>query len=210
MRDIGVRIRQRRTRLGWTVQKLATLAGIDGGFLSKLETGKANGSWETYTKIAGAMGLSVDVLLVNRSNVEEAPRDWREIPILDYREAASWTIDSSLAQLGQHESIMTNLEHPQSTFALRLRDDSNAPQYQPNDIVVMSPAMQPKFGRMILAANQEGDAIFAQYRDGGINERGEKVFELHPLNPVYAPMRSDRLQLAIVGTMVEHRRYINP
>lgn len=208
MRDIGVRIRQRRTRLGWTVQKLATLAGIDGGFLSKLETGKANGSWETYMKIAGAMGLSVDVLLVNRDNVEEAPRDWREIPVLDYHEAALWTVDSSVAQPGQHESIMTNLEYPQSTFALRLRDDSNAPQYQPDDIVVINPAKQPRFGRMILAANQDGDAIFAQYRDGGINERGEQVFELYPLNPVYAPMRSDRLKLTIVGTMVEHRRYI--
>jgi transcriptional regulator with XRE-family HTH domain len=207
MRDIGARIRQRRTRLGWTVQKLATLAGIDGGFLSKLETGKANGSWETYTKIAGAMGLPVDALLVNRSNVEDAPKDWREIPVLDYREAGSWTIDSSLAQLGQHETIMTNLEHPPSTFALRLRDDSNAPMYQPDDIVVISPAIPPRFGDMVVAANLDGDSLFSQFRDGGINERGEKAFELHPLNPIYAPMRSDRQQLAIVGTMVEHRSY---
>lgn len=208
MKDIGARIRQRRLRLGWTVQKLATLAGIDGGFLSKLETGKANGSWETYIKIAGAMGISVETLIVNKSNVEAAPLDWREIPILEYNEASSWTIDSALAQLGQHETIMTNLEHPQSTFALRLRDDSNAPQYQPGDIVVINPAIQPKPGRMILASNN-GDSIFAQYRDSGINERGDQVFELHPLNPIYAPMRSDRTPLAIVGAMVEHRRYIH-
>lgn len=208
MKNLGAKIKERRVRLGWSVTKLATLAEISQSFLSRIENGISTGSWETYIKIAGAMGTSVDSFLL--SNVEAAPLDWRQIPVLDYREAALWTIDSSLAQLGQHESIMTNLEHPPSTFALRLRDDSNAPQYQPDDIVVINPAKQPKFGRMILAANQGGDAIFAQYRDGGINERGEKVFELHPLNPVYAPMRSDRLQLSIVGTMVEHRRYINP
>src|ERR1700679_609330 len=87
MKDIGVRIRQRRTRLGWTVQKLAALAGLDRGFLSKVETGKASGSWDTYVKVAGALGVSVDALFVNQSNVEEAPRDWRRIPVLDYVQA---------------------------------------------------------------------------------------------------------------------------
>jgi transcriptional regulator with XRE-family HTH domain len=207
MKDIGARIRQRRMLLGWTVLKLATLAGIDGGFLSKLETGKTNGSWETYTKLAGALGISVEKLIVTRSNVEDAPLDWRRIPVIDYREAASWTINSSVAQPGQHESIMTNLEHPLSTFALRLRDDSNAPKYQADDIVVINPAIPPRFGDMVVAGNKGGDSLFAQYRDGGINERGDQVFELYPLNPIYAPVRSDRQTLAIVGTMVEHRSY---
>jgi SOS-response transcriptional repressor LexA len=41
----------------------------------------------------------------------------------------------------------------------------------------------------------------------GLNERGQQVFELHPLNPTYAPLRSDRQMLAIVGTMMEHRKF---
>src|SRR5260370_7471181 len=95
MNDIGGRIRARRVRLGWTVQKLATLAGIDRGFLSKLETGKATGSWETYTKLSGAMGLSVDALFVNKSNVENAPKDWREIPVLAYLQPSPRTLTPS-------------------------------------------------------------------------------------------------------------------
>lgn len=206
MHDIGTRVRERRKRLGWTIQKLATLAEMDRGFLSRLETGKSSGSWETYTRLAGAMGISMDALLVSKSNVEEAPRDWREIPILDYREAGTWTV-SSVAQLGQHETLMTNLEYPPSTFALRLRDDSNSPKYQADEVVVINPTILPRFGDMVIANNKDGDSIFAQYRDGGINERSERTFELHPLNPIYAPIRSDRQQLAIVGTMVEHRTY---
>jgi transcriptional regulator with XRE-family HTH domain len=207
MKDIGPKIKARREKLGWSQTKLATLAEISQSFLWRLEAGRSSGSWETYLKIAGALGVPIDSFLVSRSNVEDAPLDWREIPILNYREASLWTIESSLAQPGQHETIMTNLEHPASTFALRLRDDSNAPQYQINDVVVVDPTIMPLPGDMVVAGNNKGDSIFAQFRDGGINERDEMVFELHPLNPIYAPMRSDRQRLTIVGTMVEHRSY---
>lgn len=207
MKNLGVKIKERRLSLGWSVTKLATLAEISQSFLSRLENGTSTGSWETYIKIAGALGTSVDSFLTSRSNVEDAPLDWRRIPVLNYREAGAWTIDSSLAQLGQHETIMTNLEHPPSTFALRLRDDSNSPNFQADDVVVIDPTTPPRPGDMVVAGNTSGDSLFAQYREGGINERGDRVFELHPLNPIYAPMRSDRQQLAIVGTMVEHRSY---
>jgi SOS-response transcriptional repressor LexA len=58
-----------------------------------------------------------------------------------------------------------------------------------------------------VAKDESGEVTFKQYRSAGINERGDDVFELCPLNPLYAPMRSDRQQIAIVGVMVEHRRF---
>lgn len=207
MKDIGVRIRERRARLGWTVLKLATLAGIDGGFLSKLETGKASGSWETYIKIAGALGVSVDALLVTQSNVEDAPKDWRRIPVLDYRQAGKWTSSHQLGDMLQRETILANLEHPPSTFALRLRDDSMETRFKVDDVVVIDPTIVPRAGDFVVVSNPGGEASFRQYRLAGINEKGIEVFEVWPLNAIYAPLRSDRSQLAIVGTMVEHRSY---
>jgi SOS-response transcriptional repressor LexA len=207
MKDIGVQIRQRRVRLGWTVQKLATLAEIDRGFLSKLETGKASGSWETYIKLAGAMGISVERLLLSRSNVEDAPLDWRRIPVLDYAQASEWTPQSSMDNSETHETIMTELERPASTFALRIRGDSMQPQFLEGDVMVIDPTQPPKPGDFVVARDNLGDSTFRQYRLAGLNEKGQDVFELWPLNPLYAPMRSDRQQLAIVGTMVEHRSY---
>jgi transcriptional regulator with XRE-family HTH domain len=58
MKDLGPKIKERRESLGWSVTKLATLAGISQSFLSKLEKGTGTGSWETYVKLAGALGTS--------------------------------------------------------------------------------------------------------------------------------------------------------
>lgn len=208
MTGIGPKIKSRRERLGWSTTKLATLAGISQSFLWRLESGKATGSWETYMKVAGALGVSIDVFFPNRSNVEEAPRDWREIPVLDYTQAALWTtVSYQIVDAEQQETIMANLEHPPSTFALRIRGDSMEPTFKQGDIVVIDPTIQPKPGDFIVANDASGEGTFKQYRHAGMNEKGQEVFELLPLNPLYAPMRSDRQQLAIVGTMVEHRSY---
>ena len=102
---------------------------------------------------------------------------------------------------------MTDLEHPPSTFALRIRGNSMEPEFREGDVVVIDPTIQPHPGDFVVATDDGGEATFKQYRSAGINERGHDVFELCPLNPLYAPMRSDRQQIAIVGVMVEHRKY---
>lgn len=209
MEDIGLRIRQRRVRLGWTVQKLATLAEVDNGFLSRIETGKARGSWETYIKIAGALGVSIEKLLpIGNSNVEDAEIGWRRVPVLDYVQAGRWMgVDGLAKDESIRETILTDLEHPPSTFALRIRGDSMTPLFQEGDMVVIAPTIAPQPGDFVVATDENGEATFKQYRAAGVNESGQKVFELRPLNETYAPMRSDRQPLAIVGTMVEHRRF---
>lgn len=208
MKNFGAKIKARRERLGWSITKLATLAEISQSFLSRLENGNSNGSWETFVKIAGALGISAEALYISESNVEAAPIDWRRIPILDYVQAGKWTPESyQIVDSDQQETIMANLEHSPSTFALRVRGDSMEPQFKDGDIVVIDPTIQPKPGDFIVANEANGEATFKQFRIAGINEKGIQVFELWPLNPLYAPMRSDRHQLAIVGTMVEHRSY---
>jgi SOS-response transcriptional repressor LexA len=173
-----------------------------------LEAGKANGSWETYAKIAGALGVSVDVFFPNESNVESAPVGWRRIPVLDYVQAGRWTgVDPGAGDEEMRETIATDLEHPPSTFALRIRGNSMEPEFREGDVVVIDPTLTPHPGDFIVATDAGGEATFKQYRSAGINERGDNVFELCPLNPLYAPMRSDRQQIAIVGVMVEHRKY---
>ena len=47
---------------------------------------------------------------------------------------------------------------------------------------------------------------FKKYRPRGINEHGQEVYELTPLNPDYPTMRSDREPCRILGVMIEHRR----
>lgn len=209
MKDIGQRIRSRREKLGWTVQKLATLAGVDNGFLSKVETGKAGASWETYTKLAGALGVTVDVLFSSGNVVFTAP-DWRRIPLLSYAEARQWpALQGSAREMDTTTSISTNLEYPADVFALRLTGNSMEPEFHEGEIVIISPSDKPRPGDFVMAV-VDNEVTFNQYRLGGLNERGESVFELHPLNILYAHMRSDRQRISIIGTMIEHRRFRRP
>lgn len=208
MRDIGAKIKAHRESLGWSTTKLSTLAGISQSFLWRVENNKASGSWETYERLAGAMGVSLNSLLPNRSNVEDAHVGWRKIPVLDYVQAGKWMdVDARLSDEEMSEAILTDLEHPPSTFALRIRGDSMEPEFHVGDVVVIAPTIQPKPGDYVVATDANGEATFKQYRSAGINDKGHDVFELWPLNPLHAPMRSDRQVLAIVGVMVEHRRY---
>lgn len=208
MLDIGPKIKVHREKLGWSQTKLATLAGISQSFLWRLEGGKAAGSWETYTKLCNALGISIETFFPSQSNVEIAPLGWRRIPVLDYSEAARWTAADSIPKdEGARESVMTDLEHPSSTFAMRIKGDSMEPKFQAGDMVVIDPTIEPKPGDFVVATEGAGEATFKQYRSAGINEHQVNVFELHPLNPLHAPLRSDRQPIKIVGVMVEHRQY---
>jgi SOS-response transcriptional repressor LexA len=144
----------------------------------------------------------------SQSNVEEVPLGWRRIPVLDYEQVSRWTASAGLPKDEEpRESIVTDLEHPPSTFAMRIKGDSMEPRFQPGDVVVIDPTLQPSPGDFVVATEPNGEATFRQYRSAGINENGINVFELVPLNALHAPLRSDRLALTVAGVMVEHRQY---
>ena len=105
------------------------------------------------------------------------------------------------------EYVSTNIETPPSAFALRIRGDSMEPEFRSGDIVIINPLVAPLPGDFVVASDESGEATFKRYRSLGRNEQGHDVFELVPLTPLYAPQRSDRIQIAIVGTMIEHRRF---
>lgn len=81
------------------------------------------------------------------------------------------------------------------------------PDFRPGDRIIVDPTVAPMPGDFVVAKNGEEEATFKKYRPRGIDENGNDVFELIPLNDDYAPMRSDKQPISIIGTMIEHRRY---
>lgn len=104
------------------------------------------------------------------------------------------------------EFLLTDLLLGPRAFAMRIRGDSMLPRFQEGDVVVIDPDQPHHPGDFVVAANG-GEAVFKQYRDRGINEKGQEVFELLPLNKLYPAIRSDITPMRIVGTMVEQRTY---
>lgn len=141
-------------------------------------------------------------------NVESAPIGSRRIPLVSYVQAGAWKghVEPYNAA-ADYESLLTDMDLSDVAFALEIKGDSMLPEFKPGDRVIIDPEIAPQPGDFVVAKNGQEEATFKKYRPRGINERGETVFELVPLNEDYPSMRSDVMQIAIIGTMVEHRKY---
>lgn len=60
---VARRVREERRRLGWTLERLASEAGISTGFLAYIEKNRKKASLETIERLAHALGLSASELL---------------------------------------------------------------------------------------------------------------------------------------------------
>jgi MerR family transcriptional regulator, light-induced transcriptional regulator len=64
LRDIGLRIRELRTKNGHTQAQLAQLAGLNRAYIVSVEQGKQNISMGVIVKLANALGVSPEQLLL--------------------------------------------------------------------------------------------------------------------------------------------------
>ena len=80
------------------------------------------------------------------------------------------------------------------------------PEFRPGDRVLIDPDVLPNPGDFVAARNTKQEATFKKYRVRGIDESGNEIFELVPLNENYPVLRSDQHHLVVIGTMIEHRR----
>ena len=105
------------------------------------------------------------------------------------------------------EFLLTDQDLSDNAFALEIVGESMLPDFQPGDRVIIDPSVLPQPGDFVVAKNGEEEATFKKYRPRGVNEHGQAVFELVPINPDYPSMRSDVMPILIIGTMIEHRKY---
>lgn len=95
-------------------------------------------------------------------------------------------------------------------FALEIDGLSMLPEFHPGDRIIVDPEVAPAPGDFVVARNTHEEATFKKYRPRGMDQNGNMIFELVPLNPDYPTMRSDVEHLEIIGVMVEHRKKRRP
>ena len=131
----------------------------------------------------------------------------RRIPVLNYVQAGNLT-DVGFGFNGETlEYLISDLGLSDRAFALIVRGLSMAPMFQPGDKIIVDQDIRPGPGSFVIAMNGGEEATFKKYRPRGVDQHGNDIFELVPLNEDFASLYSDRQPLAIVGTVVEHRRY---
>ncbi|MBB5271526.1 LexA family protein [Quisquiliibacterium transsilvanicum] len=183
-----------------TVHNWETRGVSKQGLLLAQRTIGCSASWLDTGK--GPMALA------DGANVAPAELGTSRVPLISYVQAGIWTEASDPYVVGDADDwLMTDLDLSSSAFALEIKGDSMLPEFKPGDRVIIDPTIAPQPGDFVVAKNGEEEATFKKYRPRGVNDRGDMVFELIPLNEDYPSMRSDVTPIRIVGTMVEHRKY---
>jgi len=197
---IGENVRRLREKRGLSVNELARRAGVDRGNMSKLETGNAGASLETLARIAATLKVSLASLLDEGGNVQELTGGLRKIPIIPWSQIPAFAEKKHPRGSSMPVVVLHNVQASPETYALMLEDDSMEPDFSAGDILIVDPERKPRPGSYVIACVGP-QAFFRQYRD-----LGENGCELLPLNQLYPILRSGRLPIKVVGTVISYRR----
>lgn len=139
-------------------------------------------------------------------NVEPADLGSRRVPVIDYVQAGLMVeVVNPFSLGGGFEVIEVSMPCSPRTFALRIRGNSMEPRFFEGDLAIIDPELQPKPGQFVVAKNTSEEATFKKYRPRGLDERGNEIFELVPLNDDYPTLHSERDHLHIIGVCIERR-----
>ena len=184
-RNLGERAaRNLEIKLGWDPMSMDSAADPDDDFTAKQPAGGSH----THE--------SLDMLGL------------RQIPLISFVQAGLWR--EAVDPYGQgagDDYLLTQVNLGPHAFALTVRGESMQPEFREGDTIIIDPDVKPSPGDFVVAMNDENEATFKKYRPRGVNEHGQSVIELVPLNEDFPTLRSDFTPIEIIGTLMEHRRY---
>ena len=199
--SIGERIRRRRKELNLTQIDLAQASGVNQGYLSAIEQGKANPRRRTIDALSVALDLPQGVIVGGgREHDNPQPVESREVPLFG-------TIPAGAPAESQEQlEMFPVLRHQWSpeVYCLRLSFDSMEPTLKPGDIVLVQyrPGVEAEHvqGR-ICACLVEGQPTLKRVT---VEWRGDDpLIILRGDNPRSAPILVDSsLDFSIQGVVV--------
>ncbi|MFQ1876310.1 LexA family protein [Aeromonas veronii] len=222
---INERIKQTRKRLGYSQEILGSRVGVSRVSISQWERGENTPNGRYLNELASALGVTVDWLLTGSGDTPQLPAEHptpgyhnvepavipqgKRIPVISYVQAGNWRemCEQATTFDGNVEYVTASVDIGSCGFGLWLRGDSMLPLFKEGDLIIVDPDEAPQPGDYVVAKNGSNEATFKKYRPRGIDETGQEVFELVPLNDDYPTMHSDRQHIQIIGVMVEHRTF---
>ncbi len=219
MTTLQDRIARLMSETGKTVGEIADIAEVSSSAVTQWKDGPTK-SLKTApaTKLAAATGFSAMWIATGSgpeksgiapfdANVKPAPPGMRAYPVISKVQAGLVKEISCPYEPGDGFAVEFGEDDAsQWAFFLEIEGDSMLPDFRPGDRVLIDPDVSPRPGDFVAARNTKQEATFKKYRVRGIDESGQEVFELVPLNDDYPVMRSDEQHLVVIGTMLEHRR----
>ncbi len=186
------RLKEMRTRRGFTQVGLSRMLGISQQAVGKWETGRCTPDPQTLARLASILDTTVDYLLGgNSSGVGECM-----VPVLG-------TVKAGFGALAYQEdcgSEPANVKDPGQYFYLIVRGDSMEPRIHDGDLALVHRQPTLESGELGVVVYGDGEGTLKKYIRQG------QVGILQPFNPAYPSqvIAGEELEhLYIAGRVVE-------
>lgn len=189
-----------RESRSWTQPELAEKLRVGVGTVSQIELGKQQPRAALLRQICGLFRQDEsDFYAVAKAGRVVTIGEF-SVPFVPYIDLCS----TEPLPAKVEKKLRTDEDYTQGSFAFEIFSEDNAPQYNPGDVVILSPEEKPEPYKMVLAC-VGGSPFFRQYRETGV---GGSSFNLVPLREGYASISSETIgSVRILGVEVEYRRY---
>lgn len=219
LKKTGARLKSIRVAKGISRAEVAKAAGISYDYLAKMENGQRRPNIEVLSEVLEALGTGLDEFFGDFDDFSPpdhgAPfpvEKWgltrlgaaRAIPLIGWAQAGQWAHVPE-GQGAPEGDVVWSDAVPEGCYALRVEGDSMRPEFEPGDIIVVDPGLQPDPGDYVVARVEgESEAVFKQYRI----DAGRPV--LHALNNEYPDIKlGGPFETVAAGVVVECKRMLD-
>lgn len=188
---IGLRIKVMREHLGFSQNKLAKLTGIPRPLISQWEHGKQDPSAKYLPKLAKALGVPIEALLIGGETESRDGQITLRLPIV-IRVKAGEAVPPSIID---NETIEVTIDMAQRADAvIEVKGDSMEPELYEGDLCGVRWQDYASHGQLVVAQIDDFD-------DLTIKRYVEKPnhFVLEPFNRKYPSYPSTRHRIRILG-----------
>lgn len=195
MNEFATRLKKIMFLKGIKQIALAEKIGVNKGNVSRWMNGENVPYGENLTKLAAALGVSVDYLLGEEeiSLAKLTIPEFKEVPIIG-KVAAGVPISAQ-------EDIVGTVMTEKNVFALRIKGDSMSPRIMDGDVVLVKRQDSAEDGDIVIAL-VDGEATCK------VLKRSHGSVMLVPFNAAFAPFvytGQEAEDLRILGKVVESR-----
>ena len=156
--QIGTTLKEIRTARKVSLRALADEAGVNHGFLSKIENNRETAGPETLERIGAALNVDVNLLL--------AQAGYRTMP---YRVLGHIAAGAPIEATEHIETFdLTDHFAPDDHYLLRVRGDSMILEgINDGDLAIIRHAEKAKNGQIVVAVVDDGEATLKTYSKKG-------------------------------------------
>ena len=193
--------------LGFRNKEFADKVGKTPQQVSQILSGARNMGEKIAREIENRLNLENGYLDIDSNVGVPSNIKTKRIPVLSWVQAGN---PHETGDIDYSEYIIVDDYVPDGCFGLTVRGDSMIPEFNEGDVVVVNPSINAKPGDFVIArvCSMAGncETTLKRYALVGMDDLGREIFELRPLNGLYAPIRSDQLQIEVTGVVIENRK----